>query len=222
MFIQFFINQLNLTEMQKLETKNPVLPNGGTKPVVVNTTSTLDGMFISSAINNVIFLHEGTLFGGEEIKPGVLHGGEAIEPGVLHGGEEIKPGVLHGGEEIKPGVLHLAEYAPATYRTKDGTGEYKYRFVEKGGKFDIDILSQPSYAGRNDSSVASHRLMSPRGGKKICFGAGKEPRDIKTARAVCVEFSELTHNYIKTGKSIDSQVKDNNSSVKKIWKSITN
>ena len=208
--------------MKTLKSKNPELPNGGTKPVVVNSTSVLGGMFISSAVNNVTFLHEGTLFGGEEIKPGVLHGGEAIEPGVLHGGEEIKPGVLHGGEEIKPGVLHLAEYAPATYRTKDGTGEYKYRFVEKGGKFDIDILSQPSYAGRSDSSVASHRLMSPRGGKKICFGAGKEPRDIKTARAVCVEFSELTHNYIKTGKSIDSQVKDNNSSVKKIWKSITN
>ena len=82
--------------MQKLNSKNPVLPNGGTMPVVVNSTPTLGGMFISSAVNNVTFLHSGTLFGGEEIKPGVLHGGEAIEPGVLHGGEEIKPGVLHG------------------------------------------------------------------------------------------------------------------------------
>jgi|GEM_PF-941848 len=208
--------------MKTLKSKNPELPNGGTKPVVVNSTSVLGGMFISSAVNNVTFLHEGTLLGGEEIKPGVLHGGEAIEPGVLHGGEEIKPGVLHGGEEIKPGVLHFAEFAPATYRTKDGTGLYKYHFVEKGGKFDIDIISQPSYEGRNDSSVASHRLLSPRGGKKICFASGKEPKDIKTARAVCVEFSELTQNYIKTGKSIDSQVKDNNSSIKKAWKSIIN
>ena len=208
--------------MHKLKSKNPVTPNGGTKPVVVNSTSVLGGMFISSSINNVTFLKEGTLFGGEEIKPGVLHGGEAIEPGVLHGGEQIEPGVLHGGEDIKPGVLHFAEYAPATYRTKDGTGEYKYRFVEKDGKFDIDILSQPSYQGKNDSSVASHRLMSPRGGKKICFASGKEPKDIKTARAVCVEFSELTQNYIKTGKSIDSQVRDNNSNIKRVWRSITN
>ncbi len=202
--------------------KNPALPNGGKMPVVVNSTSTLDGLFISSAINNVCFLSEGTLCGGEAIDPGTLHGGEEIKPGVLHGGEQIEPGVLHGGEEIKPGVLHFAEYAPATYRTKDGTGEYKYRFVEKGGKFDIDILSQPSYQGKNESSVVSHRLSSARGGKKICFASGKEPKDVETCKRVVIEFSELTHNYIKTGKTIDDQLKANSSNIKRVWRSIVN
>jgi hypothetical protein len=205
-------------ETQKIQ--NPVIPNGGTKPVVVSSTSTLGGKSISPAINDVILLREGTLCGGEEIKPGVLHGGEEIKPGVLHGGEEIKPGVLHGGEEIKPGVLHTKNYSPATYRTKDGMGIYKFRFVDLGGKFEIDIDSQPSYGVRNNGSLATHRLPSSRGGKKICISVGKEPKTLETAKKICVEWSELTQTYINTGKSIDSQVAGNTNPINKLWNNL--
>lgn len=162
----------------------------------------------------------GTLHGGEEIKPGTLHAGEEMKPGTLHGGEEIKPGTLHGGEEIMPGTLHgkdeyikagtlCASFSPATYRTKDGSAFYKFRYVDLGGKFEIDILEQPSYSGRADSAHVTHKLPSDRGGEKICIASGSEPTGIEGAQNISMQWAELTHNYIKTGKTIDSQVSEN-------------
>lgn len=144
-----------------------------------------------------------------QIKNGTLKGGQEIRPGVLHGGTEIRPGTLHGGQEIRSGTLHSTNYGPALYRTRDGKELYKFRFVDIGGKFEIDILSQPSYGSRDASSSVSHRLPSARGGNKICITAGMEPKTIESARKICMEFSELTHHYIKTGTSIDAQVLEN-------------
>lgn len=154
-------------------------------------------------------LKGGTLSGGQEIRPGVLHGGTEIRPGTLHGGQEIRPGTLHNGIEINPGVFYATNYGPATYRTKDGKALYKFRFVNIDGKFEIDILNQPSYGSRDASNVVSHRLPSARGGNKICISDGKEPKTIESARKICMEWSELTHTYIRTGTSIDKQVSDN-------------
>ena len=176
----------------------------------------------------------GTLHGGEEIKPGTLHGGEEIKPGTLHGGEEIKPGTLHGGEEIKPGTLHSelnrganspsvfleqlkegtlhADISPATYRTKDGSAIYKYRYVDIGGKFEIDIIEQPSYRHRDTSAHVIHRLPSARGGEKICISSGHEPTTLDGAKNISMQWAELTHEYIKTGKTIDQQIAQNASS----------
>lgn len=198
--------------MTNLKTKNPVLLHGGINPVVVTETTQ----------NQNQLLRPGTLCGGEEIKPGTLHGGEEIRPGTLHGGEEIRPGTLHGGEEIKPGTLHSSGYAPATYRTKDGSGIYKFRFVNIGGKFEIDILSQPSYAGRSDGTITSHRLPSARGGKKICLTTGKEPKDITAAKNICMEWAELTQTYIKTGNSIDKQVLAKSNPINKLRSHLMN
>lgn len=156
----------------------------------------------------------GTLHGGEEIKPGTLHGGEEILPGTLHGGEEIKPGTLHGGEEIKPGTLHT-NFTPATYRTKDGNAFYKFNYVDIGGKFEIDILEQPSYESRESSANKTHRLPSGRNGQKICISAGSEPTTLDAAKNISMQWAELTHNYIKTGKNIDDQVSENSNGNKK-------
>jgi len=164
----------------------------------------------------------GVLFGSKNIVLGSSRGGEEIKPGTLHGGEEIKPGTLHGGEEIKPGTLHTIEYSPATYRTKDGIAQYKFRYVNIGGKFEIDIIFQPSYEGKNESSSIAHRLSSARGGKKICLSVGKEPTDIETAKKICMEWAELTHSYIKTGKSIDKQVKEKSNPISKLWNNLVN
>ena len=187
--------------MKSSKIKNPVLPHGGIKPVVVTETTLNQNQFLL---------------------PGTLHGGEEIKPGTLHGGEEIRPGTLHGGEEIKPGTLHSSSYAPATYRTKDGSGVYKFRFVKVGSKFEIDIASQPSYAGRNDGANVAHRLPSSRGGKKICVSVGREPKDLESAKKICMEWAELTQTYIKTGNSIDKQVMAKSNPINKLRSHLMN
>jgi len=170
----------------------------------------------------------GTLHGGEEIKPGTLHGGEEIKPGTLHGGEEIKPGTLHGGEEIMPGTLHgcdnrrasrpsvfseqlldgtlYADFSPATYRTKDGSAFYKFRYADIGGKFEVDIIEQPSYRHRSTDAHITHRLPSARGGQKICISSGHEPTSLDGAKNISMQWAELTHEYIKTGRTLDQQI----------------
>ncbi len=220
--------------MTNLKIKNPVLPHGGIKPVVVTETAlnqnqllipgTLHGgeSIAPGTLHGGEHICNGTLCGGENIAPGTLHGGEEIKPGTLHGGEDIKPGTLHGGEEIKPGTLHSSNYSPATYRTKDGSGIYKFRFVKVGSKFEIDITSQPSYAGRDEGANTAHRLPSSRGGKKICISTGKEPKDIGAAKSICMEWAELTQTYIKTGKSIDKQVMANSNPVNRMWSNLMN
>ncbi|HCY75774.1 MAG TPA: hypothetical protein DHV28_07615 [Ignavibacteriales bacterium] len=170
----------------------------------------------------------GTLHGGEEILPGTLHGGEEIKPGTLHGGEEIKPGTLHGGEEILPGTLHVndyrraacpsafpeqlldgtlyADFSPATYRTKDGSALYKFRYVRIDEKFEVDIIEQPSYRHRSSDAHIVHRLPSARGGQKICISSGHEPTSLEGAKNISIQWAELTHEYIKTGRTLDQQI----------------
>lgn len=112
-----------------------------------------------------------------------------------------------GVERILPGKLY-AEYAPATYRTKDGFAFYRFRYVKISGHFEIDILKQPSYGGRSTGCHITHRLSSSRGGKKICISRGREPKTIEKAKKISVEWAELTHKYIQTGKTIDRQVQE--------------
>lgn len=173
-----------------LKSQNPVLPHGGILPVVVSETTPIQ------SVNSFFAFPSGIIF--------------------------LKEGILFGGEEIKPGVLHIKRYEPATYRTKDGSGIFKFRFVDLGGKFEIDIDSQPSYGVRNDDSHATHRLSSARGGKKICITVGKEPKTLESAKNICVEWAELTQTYINTGKSIDSQVAGNANPINKLWNNLLN
>ncbi len=140
---------------------------------------------------------------------GILHGGEEVKPGTLHSGEEVKPGTLHSiGEQLIGGTL-CATYSPATYRTKDGKAYYRFRYVDIGGKFEIDILEQPSYRNRDSSAHITHRLPSSRGGRKICVTAGCEPTTIGAAHSLSKQWAELTHEYIKSGTTIDAQVEYN-------------
>lgn len=108
-------------------------------------------------------------------------------------------------EFIVAGTL-CAGYAPATYRTKDGSAYYKFRYVDIGGKFEIDILQQPTYSLRDSSQHITHRLHSDRGGMKICISTGFEPGTLEKAKKISVEWAELTNTFIKTGKTIDQQV----------------
>lgn len=109
---------------------------------------------------------------------------------------------------LKPGTL-MNGFTPATYRTQDGLSYYKFRYVNLGRYFEIDIIEQPSYRGRNSGMHVAHWLTSGRGGKKICVSSGREPETIGAAKALSMGWAELTNEYIKTGKTIDRQVADN-------------
>lgn len=111
-------------------------------------------------------------------------------------------------EQLKQGTLH-APYSPATYRTKDGNAFYKFRYVDIGGKFEIDIVEQPSYCHRDTSAHIIHRLPSARGGQKICISSGHEPKTLDGAKTISMQWAELTHTYILTGRNIDDQVSQN-------------
>jgi hypothetical protein len=112
-------------------------------------------------------------------------------------------------EQLKEGTLH-ASYTTATYRTKDGSAIYKFSYIDMGGKFEVDIILQPSYQNRDSSESVAHWLPSARGGKKICVTLGCEPTSLQAAKNLSTQWAELTHKYIKTGQTIDDQVIYNN------------
>ena len=136
-----------------------------------------------------------------------LKSGLALDTKLSTANEALLLGAQYGGgENIKTGTLHSTCYN-ATYRTQDGASYYKYRFVEiGGGKYEIDILEQPSYRGRDNRFEVAHRLPSARGGLKICVHEGREPASWEAAKNLAIGWAELTNTYIKTGVTIDEQV----------------
>ena len=110
-------------------------------------------------------------------------------------------------EVLLSGTLH-ATYSHATYRTEDGESFYKFRFVENAdGKFDIDILNQPSYQGKDESYLVTHLMPSDRDCKKISIADGFEPSSLEKAQNLAITWAELTNTYIKTGITIGEQLK---------------
>lgn len=97
------------------------------------------------------------------------------------------------------------------YRTKDGKAYFVFRYIPTGyynSRYEIDILSQPSYAFRQDNCAVTHRLPSERNGckYKICIMYGYEPRSEEQAKKFSADWAELTWKYIKTGITIDKQL----------------
>jgi len=95
-----------------------------------------------------------------------------------------------------------------TYRTRDGQAYFQAKFVKMPqGFYEIDIHGTPSYESRPNGAVDAHWLPTERGkGRKVCFYAGKEPSDLKTAKAYFIDWCELSWRYIQTGISIDDQI----------------
>ena len=111
-------------------------------------------------------------------------------------------------EALLSGTL-CATYSPAIYRTEDGEAYYRFQFIKLGEKFEIDILEQPPYRGRDESYNVAHRLPSDRGGLKVCVTAGSEPTSLEDVKKLAIGWAELTNTYIKSGITIDEQVQQN-------------
>ena len=97
------------------------------------------------------------------------------------------------------------------YRTKDGKAYFIFRYVliEYGKYYEIDILSQPNYEGRYSDASVTHRLSSDRldCARKICIYASKAPKTLELAMRLSADWAELTQTYIKTGKTLDEQIR---------------
>lgn len=98
------------------------------------------------------------------------------------------------------------------YKTKDGRAYFIFRIVNIGSyinRYEIDILSQPSYLFHNESWGVTHRLPSSRPDcqYKICVRYGFEPKSEDQAKRLAADWAELTWRFIKTGTTIDNQLK---------------
>lgn len=102
-----------------------------------------------------------------------------------------------GGEKIPPGGWRAAQ---DEYRTRDGRAFFVFRFVAVGSFFEVDIVSMPSYGGRNEGAHETHRLSSDRGGKRICFGQPSAINTLQIAYEFAESWAENTWKYIKTGE----------------------
>lgn len=121
-----------------------------------------------------------------------------------------------GAVELQPGILCVdylignrfcKYYSRVTDRGQ--CFEFKFRYIDLGGYWEIDIVELPNYRGRSTSAYIIHTLPSDRGGKKICVATGHEPRTERDAKKLSMSWADLQAEYIKTGRTPDQQIQAN-------------
>lgn len=97
--------------------------------------------------------------GGYPHHPGQYPGAFPGAPHPAEAGVIPNPGLV-----IPKGTLHSRVVGPFTYRTYDGRAFFKFNYVEKeDGRWDMDIVEQPGYGGRDTNQNIIHRWPSARG-----------------------------------------------------------
>lgn len=92
------------------------------------------------------------------------------------------------------------------YRTKDGQADYQFSFEKQsGGSFRSVILNMPSYGSRDMGLRTTHRLTDSNGHYYVCWD--RPLKNENEAMRVAARWADLTQTYIKTGKTIDEQVR---------------
>ena len=112
----------------------------------------------------------------------------------------LTPGTLHSSQELK-------------YKTKDGRAVFAFSYENTlGGYYDIVIHDQPDFNGRDERSTIAHWLPCNESpiNRKVCLSYGKEPKTLEKAKKISMEYSELLWTYIRSGISIDDQIKSRN------------
>lgn len=88
--------------------------------------------------------------------------------------------------------------------TSQSGDNYRFGIVWNAdiGSYDVFIVRDPNYRGRDSSLHASHRLKRTSDQyHRICFQAGKEPKDLRMAVAMSLVWAERTSSYIADGDS---------------------
>lgn len=94
----------------------------------------------------------------------------------------------------------------AYYRTKDGLADYGFSFERQSdGSWRAYIVSMPSYGWRDTSLHITHRLRDSDDRYYVCWS--QPLRSEADARKVAALWADLTQEYIKTGRTIDEQVR---------------
>lgn len=81
------------------------------------------------------------------------------------------------------------------YRSKNGEHLFTFRFVVADGHLDIYCLAHPTLDGRDPDPHKTHLFSSG----KVCFVAGKEPRDTRRAEQLASQWAEYFLEYRRTG-----------------------
>ena len=119
--------------------------------------------------------------------------------------------------ELQPGIL-CVDYLNGSlrnilYRSKvTDYGRYfdfVFNYINVGRYWEIDIVRLPNYRGKDTSASIIHTYPSARGGKKICVATGHEPRSERDAKKLSMSWADLQAEYIKTGKTPDTQIREN-------------
>ena len=82
-----------------------------------------------------------------------------------------------------------------SYRSQDGRHYFKFAFAPEGDHVAIRCLSRPSFNGQDPDPHKTH--LFPSG--KICFVAGREPRDQGRAEELAKQWAEYFLEYRQTG-----------------------
>jgi len=88
------------------------------------------------------------------------------------------------------------------YRTTDGRADYEFSFEYKEDSYRAYILKMPSYQGRNESCVITHRLLD---GNRYYICWSQPIKSVEDLKKVAAKWSDLTQTYIRTGRTIDQQ-----------------
>ena len=113
-----------------------------------------------------------------------------------------------GAVELQPGMLCVKIYK-YDCRVRGQYFEFKFKYINLGRYWEIDIVDLPNYQGRNTSAYIIHTMPSDRGGKKICVATGHEPKSEEAAKNLSISWSHLQAVYIKTGETPDEQIRRN-------------
>lgn len=93
----------------------------------------------------------------------------------------------------------------SVYRTKDGLADYRFSFERQAdGNYRAYITSMPSYGTRNTSMMVTHRLLD-NGRHFVCWS--NPLRSLADVKQVAALWADLTQTYIKTGRTIDEQMR---------------
>lgn len=93
------------------------------------------------------------------------------------------------------------------YRTRDGRADYQFSFERlSDGSIRPYIESMPSYGSRDTGLHTTHRLHDSSRRYYVCWN--RPLINVEDVKQVVALWSDLTQEYIKTGRTIDQQMRN--------------
>ena len=99
--------------------------------------------------------------------------------------------------ETMMSIIHILKGPAMTkyYRSKDGGSIFKFGFAPEGDHIAIYCLAHPPLDARDPDPNKTHLFSSG----KVCFVAGREPRDQSRAEELGQQWAEYFLEYRRTG-----------------------